>query len=185
MSDNNYSNRTLRTLFPSLGTTTNNDFSDVLLEKALAATSPILGDAAPAVPVRVPYPTAADNGFFSVDGGGNLIITKDGLYSLQLTSGISMPAGFAKHYVQIDIGGLSYKFGTSTNASTGITSIPSGNCTIMNDSITIALKVGNIIEHYVAGSITGPAPGQTFNIIGTADSGIDYTRITLIYLSQA
>lgn len=182
MSDNNYSNRTLRTLFPSLASTHEVDFSDVYLQTNLVNDFQMTGNTLPVVPARILYPAAADNGYYSVDGGGSIFITKKGLYSVHYTATFSAFGGSCQHYIQFDINGFGYKFGEDNTVNSNLDPATTNFNSMLTGSTTIALKPGDIIEHYAAGWINPPG-ATVFDIIGS-NTSVNYTNIRLIYLSQ-
>lgn len=175
MSNDNYYNRTQRILYPALGTKQNTTFSDVFLSVPLINSLSILGNN----PVKVLYPEAVDNGFYSVNSVGEIVISKSGLYSLVCTGSFDTFDGFCQNYIELDIGGSLYKVDIKNQANAG--SVVAKSNTVMSSSITLGLKTGNKISHFVSGILGSGGPN--FTLLGTNGSDL-FTVATLVYLSQ-
>ena len=179
MSEQNYFNRTDRKLFPIVWPTHVGPVDDRVIEKALNVTVAIAGLTSPPTWSRVLYTTQADNGFYTVDGGGSLIMTRTGLYSVTIITGFSdseLP-GARNHYLGMDRNGTQKVFGFQTSASTELgfaTELGTSLCS----TITLPLNEGDILEHKVAVlSPLGPSA-----LIGTDDSGVSYTRVIMVHI---
>lgn len=177
MSDSNYFNRKERRLFSNLGTQQNTTFSDVFLSVPLL-NSLVVATNVSASPVRVLYPEAVDNGFFSINSLGEIVISKAGLYTVTGTGSFDSFDGICQNYVELIINNTPYIVDIKNQPNGG--SSANNSNTVVGSSTTVALKVGDRVAHFVAG-ITGAVPN--FTLIGTNQSTL-FTSATLIYLSQ-
>lgn len=131
---------------------------------------------------RIQYPLTFSNGVFEVDGGGNVIIQKAGLYSVTAVAVFddSLKDGYRRQQLSVDQGGIQYEVGTDSSpiSSAAPTTTMS---TILNTNTVLNLGVGDILEHKV--SYTGAA--VPIIVVGATSSPTNYTKVILVLLDQA
>ena len=179
--DQIFANRTNRTLY-DYKWAHEGGIDEVFIERGLTANQLVDALSSPVLPTRVVYTTEPNNGFFNIDGGGNLIITRSGVYSISITSCFDETArtGSRQHYIGLDRAGTQKIFGFQTQSSTS--QAPATNMgTALTSSAAISLNIGDILEHKIGAFNTA---GTQAELIGTNVSAITYTRITLIYLGN-